>query len=901
MKKNSYFHIISILVMLAVSFCIPVHLFAQELGGYTEAMNRAGESLKPGNIVNFSDFNSLTRLPEGFDAAADSYEVVGNCFIARGNAVITAPGQRISADKVIVNLDSESYDLEAVGHVTFSTQKATRATIPLDEYLMRSSNPNERLRVIHYVVDIFGTQGVEVETVTEGSVIRAERAAGSMITGAMQFYNFGTKSGKFYCVGERAERSYDGRLDVYKARFSTCEYMTGDQDHYALATHRATIRPREAGSSTFHYSGAMGDHSILMWNPLFEVYGLPIFWLPAVYKPSDISSFGGKIEFGSNSDWGWYIRSAKHFKLLDDPYLNANVMVDYYNMRGPAFGFSTDLLLPDSSTEFSFYNVFDRNPYMYWDRDVKETDPEYMINNSRLEVPHYRFEIRTNNLTHITRRLDFRMQIDLISDYNYLRDFDRARFGSEYQPPTYASLEYQGDRFTASTYLTVRINDFYSTVDRLPELRLSFHRQELFANVYYQGETSLTPAFMRWRRFQRDIPGDENWQLKNYSALRFDTLHMFYYPIQLWNINIIPRAGIRLTAYSKSSEEEITLDDLATMATADRVDGIPSGIKVKNYDSKGGAKFRVAGEFGVEVNTRFYRAWNNVKSGLLNLDGLRHIMIPYVNYNFLPRPTVNADNLYYFDEIDRISEQHFVRIGMTNRLQTRRGNAIHEWMSMENYWTYYIANNSDLSQFGQFGTVFKSELFEGLTLSAEILLNIGNDPGHDTTAKRGRKDVGRPGIDGSFIDRLNAEISYKFAPDWRIYANYKYTDDYYLRNPYSMGSSLSVSTVASSMVWRGGSRTQTVGGGLEFPMFFDKDFTGSVSVSYDIESNLFSTANFRLMKKFHCWYAAADFGFSQSWHRKQSGGYNKHLKHYLGITLGLTAMPAISYGPHFSN
>ena len=158
-----------------------------------------------------------------------------------------------------------------------------------------------------------------------------------------------------------------------------------------------------------------------------------------------------------------------------------------------------------------------------------------MLNNSRLKIPYYRYEVRTNNMTHLTNRLDFRMQIDLISDYEYLRDYYVTRFNSEYEPPTYASLEYQGDRFTASAYMTLRINDFYSTVDRLPELRLDFQRQELFANLYYQGEISLTPLFMRWRRFDRDSEDvlrsnllkyfktlDKDWELKNYGTLRFD-------------------------------------------------------------------------------------------------------------------------------------------------------------------------------------------------------------------------------------------------------------------------------------------------------------------------------------------------------------------------------------------
>ena len=66
------------------------------------AAQRIVESRKPvfDDLINASDFTKLAKLPEGFDAAADSYEFVGDNLVARGNAVIQAPGVQISADKM---------------------------------------------------------------------------------------------------------------------------------------------------------------------------------------------------------------------------------------------------------------------------------------------------------------------------------------------------------------------------------------------------------------------------------------------------------------------------------------------------------------------------------------------------------------------------------------------------------------------------------------------------------------------------------------------------------------------------------------------------------------------------------------------------------------------------------
>ena len=77
----------------------------------------APKRISANDLVGSSDFEKLSKLPEGFDAAADSYEFVGDNLVARGNAVIQSPGTEVSADKIVINLDSELYDFEAAGNV----------------------------------------------------------------------------------------------------------------------------------------------------------------------------------------------------------------------------------------------------------------------------------------------------------------------------------------------------------------------------------------------------------------------------------------------------------------------------------------------------------------------------------------------------------------------------------------------------------------------------------------------------------------------------------------------------------------------------------------------------------------------------------------------------------------
>lgn len=77
------------------------------------------------SLVNVSDIEKLSKLPDSFDAAADSYEFVGDNLVARGNAVIQAPGTEVSADKIVINLDSELYDFEAAGMLSSASCRAS--------------------------------------------------------------------------------------------------------------------------------------------------------------------------------------------------------------------------------------------------------------------------------------------------------------------------------------------------------------------------------------------------------------------------------------------------------------------------------------------------------------------------------------------------------------------------------------------------------------------------------------------------------------------------------------------------------------------------------------------------------------------------------------------------------
>ena len=726
---------------------------------------------------------------KGFDISYDSFEYVEQNLIARGHVVIQWQDLQITADNALVNLDSN--DLEAAGNVIFTSKVVENKTVTLTEYEEMQNDPYRLVEFIKYRLTPTGNQLVEVRITYNDIVLKTDRAAINLNNGFVQFKDFQAKFGTMYAAGKRAERNFNGKFTVWDTKITTCNYLTDDHDHYAVFSKKAVLSPRDANRGLLNYNSDQGDHSIWTLHSFLELWGVPVFWFPALYKPMDISSFGGIFEFGHDSSWGQFVRTSKNFQLWDDPYVNTNLMLDYYSKRGLGYGISSDVISAESSTELFFYGISDRNPYEYFDRryDANIHDPWYR-GNSRLAIPHYRYEFKLANLTHITPNLDFRAQVDVLSDFNFLRDYFTERYNESMEPPTFVSLEYQLERMTASLYSNVRVNEFATTVEHLPQVKLNFQRQELFGGLYYQGETSFDYLSMDWRHYDYPSTSRYDVHLKDYRTARWDMLHMFYYPFKLQNINFIPRAGIRLTAYSQTSENSVTNADLTHMFLDNSITGQPNYHIANKYDDDGGSKLRVTGEVGVEVNTKFYKTWQNVRNAYWELDGLRHVLIPYINYTYIPAPNVGKEHLFYFDEIDRIDEQNFIRFGAINRLQTRRNDQIQELLSLETFWDYFFYKEKGFDDhIGNLGVLLNFSPVDKLVFTTEVLFDMGQcDSDHDARPVRNGRKVKRPGLRWKYIDRLFANVSYDFAPDWKIYANYQYSDAYNQRSVYSMGS-----------------------------------------------------------------------------------------------------------------
>jgi hypothetical protein len=406
-------------------------------------------------------------------------------------------------------------------------------------------------------------------------------------------------------------------------------------------------------------------------------------------------------------------------------------------------------------------------------------------------------------------------------------------------------------------------------VEKLPELRMDIPRQEIFSTgIYYQGDVDAAYMKRKWLEFD---PAKKSYgsKLEDYEAFRFDTTHFLYYPVSNRFFNFVPRVGAKMTAYSDTSKRKVTENDLKKMFNAAEPQSL-GGYYFKSYDRDGGSKVRLAVELGFELSTKLHNTWQDVRSAFFEVDGLRHIIQPYINYTFIPKPTLDREKIYFFDDIDRLTKQNFFRFGVVNRLQTRDGSSVRDLLYMENYWDIHLEKYEGKSAFGNIGTMISWKIFKGLSLNTEFLIDVSGDGEVADTIRHGR-NVGKTGLALDWLNLWDINLTYAPAENWEFSFGYNYVRPYDMRSSYSMGSTLTQINSASYFNQYSSTTDESFYLRAKFPLTPDHRTLGTFNFSYDVPEGSIDVIGFGLVRQFHCWQLMGALTFDREWEGQDDG------------------------------
>ncbi|MCC6424111.1 MAG: LPS assembly protein LptD [Phycisphaerales bacterium] len=474
----------------------------------------------------------------------------------------------------------------------------------------------------------------------------------------------------------------DDQLREYRAQdvqLTTSSFATPS---YSIEADRAYVRqdntaPDGGPRSTFRTE-----------NTTFDVFGVPIFYLPVV--GGSITDQGtplrqiqlensNRFGFGARTQWGL-------FETLGRPHppdLDVAYRLDYLGDRGPATGI-------DARYGGGFITRTTRDPwnfngnmtgYVVYDHGIDDLGAD------RLDVDPKR-EIRGRFLWMHQHFFpdDWQVQLrtGMASDPTFLEEwFERDFYSNQ---PHDLSLYVKRQRGTEALTLAIQAqpNDFVTNADYLQEQfeleklpEIGYHRiGDSFANDNLTFYSDNTVAGLRMRDSEASLlqQGFAPGQSPGMPAVgttghtdkyvgRGDFRQQVSFPFSAGEFKLAPYVLGRYITYSDS----------------------PGG-KVEN---------RVLGGAGVRMTTAFWAVDDSAQSDLLDIHRIRHVVEPELHL-FTSAQTTDRNKVFIYDEdVDKVVDVSAIQLALHQRWQTKRGGP-GKWRSVDfltlNIEANYFAN-----------------------------------------------------------------------------------------------------------------------------------------------------------------------------------------------------------------
>jgi len=394
---------------------------------------------------------------------------------------------------------------------------------------------------------------------------------------------------------------------------------------------------------------------------------VPVFYWP--YLTKKIGRRQNQFLFlpGYRSAYGAYLYTGYHWYLSDE--LDVALHTDYRTKRGPGVG-------PEVHFDYGRWGIGDLNYYYTYDRDPGQDSSGQDIDSNRQL---FQLGYMGNPGTNFYVKGKFSYESDAL----LRQDFFETDYQADPQPITFGQVRQLWNDITLEAFVQPRINDFYETVERLPEVRLNVLPTHLAALPFvYESQSSFG-------HYDRLYAVTNGVSLPDVEGGRADTFQQLSLPFNLFGwLNVVPRVGGRATYYTET--------DTALRTTE--------------------AGVRTVFNTGVAVSTKASRLWPEAHSRTFDIDGLRHIVQPQINYAYVPTPDRLPSELPQWDyvlqsffplpidfpdfnSIDGIEAENVVRLGLRNKLQTKRESGLENLVGWDVFIDWHLQPDADQPRF----------------------------------------------------------------------------------------------------------------------------------------------------------------------------------------------------------
>jgi LPS-assembly protein len=613
------------------------------------------------------------------------------------------------------------------------------------------------------------------------------------------YYNFGTRRLK-------ADEA-SGFVDPLYVHVQNLEQV--GTNHYVFA--RSTVTTSDLEHPGYFLQSKNGEtwtgDRLALHNVTVHLWDKPVLWSPLVIWSLKGDMPPVVVTVGDDSLWGPFLLSSLTWKVNKN--MDLTLHADERLKRG--FGTGADLKYRFGEAAHGLLTG-----YFIDDSQPDKSEPGF---GTRTNAPASgyvtnsaaRYRAEWQHKQYLTNNVTLTVDLNKMSDAEMLYDYFRYEFDHNRAPDSVADVTKAGQDYTLSFLVRPQFDKFFTEVERLPEAKLAVDRTRIGNTpLFYEGESSVGQYHI--------VPGDTNIVGSGESpdfvgnAVRADTFHQIVAPAMVggW-LSVVPRAGIRGDYYSRAPSDAPETQNVT----------------------------RVVYDLGADTSFKISREWDDVHNNWLQIDGLRHILQPFADYQWIPRPDRSTNDLFQFDatrnvtllggdtlsvtrysplafpeneQIDSITGEDTIRFGLRQTLQTRRDNQAWDLVNLTGWTDYEVERSAGQTDFSDFFGTAEFRPYRWLSL--------------DT--------FGRYQINGGILREFNTALRLVDADRWSLGVGTRYL--------------------------RGDSNLVSV----DWAYKLSRHWTAHLYEQVDLQDGLWQEQEYTLRQETHDWYITYGFRYLQS-------------------------------------
>jgi len=547
------------------------------------------------------------------------------------------------------------------------------------------------------------------------------------ISGENLTYNFDKQTGMlydakltaipFYGAGKSIQKINANEMLANQAYITTCDL---EKPHYRLRSKQVQIFP---------------GNKVVAKNVSMVIGDTPIFYIPKYVQVLNDKRPWVAVTPGYDKKWGMYLLQA--WRYYFDENAKGVIHLDYREKKDFASGFDYSYKM------VNFGEGIIRTYYM----NERSIQSKRIWDEPRNTVVKERFKGEWRHKWQIAPQTQAIWQYYKLKDREFLKDYFKREYEKVPDPKSFFLLTHTLPSATLSFDVEKRVNNFFATTEKLPEIKLDTIDQKIGeSRFYFKNLTSFAQLDSKTAQPAATDP-------KGKKTERLDSYNQFSHQEKIGFIETRPYIAMRQTYFSRDNGPDST--------------NLVRGIFYS----------------GVDLSTKFYRLFDaQTNFANLGINKLRHVITPSVSYAYIHPPTIPYSKLTAFDEVDTIDRKNQVTLSLENKLQTKRdGGSVDllRWFLTDDYVT---KNKSARGRFQLLKSDLEIKPYNWLYFSTDSEYNTkadkfravnfdfsaaGGDHWNIGLGQRYQRDI----LNQTTLGRqTTAEMAYRLNPKWKVRA-----------------------------------------------------------------------------------------------------------------------------------